>query len=429
MINPFELVFSNILFFYPDFRRIDTAHANYDQLLKIVGCAVRDRSLGQRGLLVYVHVPYCVRICRFCGYHRKRLVNADELSLYVDRLLAEIRQWARMLDGPRQAVSNVYFGGGTPTLLSSLDLFRIVETLHASFQISAQTEFDVESDLSSLRDEAKLRTFRAAGIKRISFGLQSLDCDVRKKAGIYDAEEIKDLERCCDGLRDAGYGVNCDLMFGLPGQSAQSFMSDIRTSVFDLAVDHLDLLEFFPQQGSYFGRNFSGFEDVTADQNTRKQMYVEARRYLTANGFKQHSLSDFWRDCIKPSSFKVRLYRNADILGFGASAHGMVAGCAYRNARLDEGYMNRPLDSLPLAFIRPLSPALLRTRSLVLLPKLLTFCADDVPGGITETERALLDRFVEEGRLDNTGDTYFVTETGMLCSADMMLDTLRTAAA
>jgi oxygen-independent coproporphyrinogen-3 oxidase len=429
MINPFELVFTNIVFFYPDFRRTDTADANYDQLRGIAGCALRDGTVGQRGFLVYVHIPYCTRICRFCGYHRKRLVKADELSSYVDRLLAEIRQWASMLDGPRQTVSNIYFGGGTPTLLSSRDLFRIVETLHASFRISERTEFDIESDLSSLRDEAKLRTFRAAGIKRISFGLQSLDDDVRKKAGIYDAGEVENMERCCDGLRAAGYGVNCDLMFGLPGQSAPSFLRDIRRGVSDLAAEHFDLLEFFPQQGSYFGRRFSEFADVTADRNTRKQMYVEARRYLIANGFKQHTLSDFWRDGAPPSSFKVRLYRNADILGFGASAHGMIAGCAYRNAQLDEGYMDRPADSLPLAFIRPLPAELLRTRSLVLLPKLLTFSTDDFPGGVTSAERALLGRFVEEGRLENTGDTYVVTEAGMLSSADMMLDTLRAAAA
>jgi len=119
------------------------------------------------------------------------------------------------------------------------------------------------------------------------------------------------------------------------------------------------------------------------------------------------------------------LYRNADILGLGAGSHAILANCAYRNARLDEGYLNEPWNSLPLAFIRSLPPSLLRTRSLVLLPKLLSFSEKDFPGGITERERTILRRFVRQGRLKRNKEAYRVTEAGMLNSAEMMLEVLR----
>jgi coproporphyrinogen III oxidase-like Fe-S oxidoreductase len=214
-------------------------------------------------------------------------------------------------------------------------------------------------------------------------------------------------------------------MFGLPGQSTESFLADIRKSVLDVAADHVDLLEFFPQPEAYFTRRFEEFKDLTADRNTRRRMYAEARRFLLQNGYAQHTLTDFWQARLKPSPFKTMLYRNADILGLGAGSHGILASCAYRNARMDEGYLKEPWSSRPLAFIRSLPPSLLRTRCLVLLPKLLSFGEKDFPEGLTEKEKSVLHRFGQQGFLKRKGDTYRVTEAGMLNSGEMMLEVLR----
>jgi coproporphyrinogen III oxidase-like Fe-S oxidoreductase len=421
MKNPFELVFTNILFFYPDFRSVDTVEENYQHLLQALSgdCS----HLGERGLMVYVHIPFCRHLCRFCGYHRKRLARSDTLSRYVDRLVAEIRQWSARLDG-RPPVSALYFGGGTPTVLSADDFSRLLASLRETFVLSKDTQFDIESDMAALQARENISALRAAGVKRISFGIQSLDDQVRRIAGIRQFKDGGYLTNCIDNLRNAGYSLNYDLMFGLPGQSFASFMGDIERSVHDVAADHIDILEFFPQPEAFFTRHFDRFEGLVADRKTRRVMYTEARKYLLQNGFRQHSLSDFWREGMQPSRFKSMLYRNADIIGFGAGSHGILGNCAFRNRRLDEGYMDNPGQYWPFACIRPLSPELRRTRSLILLPKLLRFSGTDFPGGMTDKEASILERFIEQKQLLRTGDAYEVTELGMLTSADMMLDIL-----
>jgi oxygen-independent coproporphyrinogen-3 oxidase len=424
MIDPFELVFTNIMFYYPAFRFKDAAEQNYGRLRERLDEAVSGGALGKRGLMIYLHIPFCRNICRFCGYHRKRLTRPEALSSYVDRLLDEVWQWSVALDGPRQTVSHLYFGGGTPTLLSAPDFLRLVDALKKAFAISDETEFDMESDVDALMDPRNLELYRTAGVKRISFGVQSFDDRVRKMAGIHHGSGSRILDQAIDCLRQADYAINYDLMFGLPGQSIDSFLRDIRKSANEIAADHLDLLEFFPQPDAYFTRQFEEFRHLTAERNTRKKMYSEAREFLLQNGFSQHTLTDFWQTRLEPSPFKTMLYRNADILGLGAFSHGILVDCAYRNARLDEGYLQQPQDSLPLAFIRLLSASLLRTRSLVLLPKLLTFCERDFPEGITAKELAVLDRWVEQGRLKKEKEAYCVTEDGMLSSAEMMLEIL-----
>jgi coproporphyrinogen III oxidase-like Fe-S oxidoreductase len=425
MMDPFELVFSNIMFYYPAFRPVDAARENYGRLRETLDAAVGGGALGKRGLMIYLHIPYCRRICRFCGYHRRRLTRPEALSAYVDRLLAEIRQWSLALDGPRRPVSLLYFGGGTPTLLPGPDFLRLVAALKNAFAVSDATEFDMESDAAALQDPGNLKLYRMAGVKRISFGVQSFDAQVRRTAGLAHGRGSGSLDRSIDCLRQAGYGINYDLMFGLPGQSADSFLQDIRRSAFDIAADHVDLLEFFPQPQAYFTRHFEEFKHSIADRDTRRRMYRDARGFLLQNGFVQHTLTDFWRARLAPSAFKTMLYRNADILGLGAGSHGVLADCAYRNARLDEGYLTPPSSSLPLAFIRHLPLPLRRTRSLVLLPKLLSFSERDFPEGAGRRERAILQRFVEQGRLERRKDGYVVTEAGMLNSGDMLLDVLR----
>ena len=425
--DPFEFVFTNIMFYYPAFRPEDDARHNYGHLQETLAKVVPRRALGRRGMMIYVHIPYCRHICRFCGYHRQRLTQPEMLTAYVDRLLDEIRQWSAALDGPNQPISHLYFGGGTPTLLSAPDFLRLVEALQKAFAITDDTEFDIESDVTTLQDLRNLALYREAGVKRISFGVQSFDDQVRRLAGIHHDRGRNPLARAIDNLRHAGYGVNYDLMFGLPGQSMSSFLRDVATSIHDIAADHVDLLEFFPQPEAYFTRRFDEFRDRIADRDTRRSMYSEARALFLQNGFAQHTLTDFWQARLKPSPFKTMLYRNADILGLGACSHGILADCAYRNNRLDEGYLDQPWGSLPLAGIRPLAPSLLRTRSLVLLPKLLHFGADDFPGGITPVERGILQRWVKQGRLACQTDTYRVTAAGMLNSAAMMLEIIRAA--
>lgn len=432
MINPLEIAFSNLVFFYPDFRPQDAVASGASprqlRLLGTINRATATGRLGERGLMVYVHIPFCRHICRFCGYHRKRLVRQDEASSYVDRLIAEIRVWSEKLAGSRRPVDVLYFGGGTPGLLTPRDFARLVDALRQAFDLTGRTEFDIESDLPSLADARRLEAWRHAGVGRVSFGVQSLDDDVRKTAGIDTFGNRAEIFAGADRLRRAGFGVHYDLMFGLPGQSVGSFLADIRATIGDLAADHVDLLEYFPQPGTWFTRRFEEYEAITARRGRRREMYAGARRLLRSDGYTQHTLTDFWREPQRPASFKAMLYGRADILGLGAGSNGIVAGVAYRNRRLEEGYVTSAADELPLAAVRPLSPSVSRTRSLVLLPKLLAFSAGDFAGAIGKTEHTLLRQFAERGYLARRGDRYRVTVAGMLHSGDMMLDVLRTRA-
>jgi oxygen-independent coproporphyrinogen-3 oxidase len=424
-LDPFAYSFTNIVFFFPDLRKRDRVTQGQPRINRDVEKAVSRRSPGSRQWMFYVHIPYCRHICYFCGYHRKRCTDPQVLDRYVDRVITELELWAQPLRGADARASVLYFGGGTPSILSPKQFQRLVSQIQNLLPVDSSTEFDVEIDLPSLNDHTMLETLKGAGVTRISFGVQSLDPVVRKTAGLDTFGDADQIRQGIENLSRLGYGANFDLMFGLPDQTLESFLYDIEQAIGPLDAEHVDLLEYFVQPDSYFARNFDAIVDRLPSKENRREMYMQASKVLRANGYRQTTMTDFWKETRKAGLFKRLLYHNGNIIGFGASAQGFIGDCAYRNARLDEGYLTQPASGSTIAYVRPLKPELLRMRSMLFFPKLMRFRLEDISVGATELEVELLQRFVDAGYLERRKKDYRVTDHGLLNSGAMLLETFR----
>ena len=227
---------------------------------------------------LYLHVPYCVQLCWYCGCHTRVANRPERLIQYRDALLAEIATVRRHI-GFRAKVSHVHWGGGTPTVLAAADFRRVAEALAEAFDLGPETEVAVEIDPRTLTDDV-VAALAAAGVRRVSFGVQDFDARVQAAINrIQPFEMTRDaIERlCAAGVRS----VNLDLIYGLPLQTVTSLRETIRLAL-SLAPDRLALFGYAhvpwmkPHQKLIREADLPGPEARWAQAETAAQMLVEA---------------------------------------------------------------------------------------------------------------------------------------------------------
>lgn len=191
-------------------------------------------------LSLYIHVPYCDRLCWFCACHTKQTNRYDPVASYVKSLIAEIAIAGKLVGG-RGEVAALHFGGGSPTLLSPEDLTAIMNTLRGEFRFSADAAISVEIDPNDITEE-KLDALASIGLTRASLGIQ--DFDERVQKAINRDQSFEDTKAVVDGLRARGVpSVNLDVLYGLPHQTLESVEATIR-KVLSLRPDRIALFGY-----------------------------------------------------------------------------------------------------------------------------------------------------------------------------------------
>lgn len=277
---------------------------------------------------LYVHVPYCVRLCWYCGCHTRVANSPDRLTQYRDALVAEIAAVRRHV-GFRAAVSHIHWGGGTPTVFSAADFARVDEALRDAFEITRDTEVAVEIDPRTLTDDT-VAGLGAAGVTRVSFGVQ--DFDARVQAAINRIQPFAQTRDAVARLRDAGVAsVNLDLIYGLPLQTVASIRETIRLTL-ELAPDRLALFGYAhvpwmkPHQKMIRDQDLPGPDARWAQAEAAAEMLVEA-------GYVPVGIDHFSRagDSLARAAAQGRVHRNfqgyttdgaGTLIGLGASAIG-----------------------------------------------------------------------------------------------------------
>ncbi len=189
---------------------------------------------------LYLHVPYCVQLCWYCGCHTRAATDYHAVARYRDALLAEIATVRRHI-GHRARVTHLHWGGGTPTVLRAEDLKAIDSGLHSAFDVASDAEIAVEIDPRSLPD-ATVAALAECGVNRVSFGVQ--DFDPRVQAAIGRIQSFETTQSAVERLRRAGVtSVNIDLIYGLPLQTEESLRRTIRQAV-DLGPDRIALFGY-----------------------------------------------------------------------------------------------------------------------------------------------------------------------------------------
>jgi len=280
---------------------------------------------------LYLHIPFCHTRCHYCDFN----TYAGMLPLrepYVKALLKEIALagiMAKHADGTPRRSRTIFFGGGTPSLLTVAQITRLLNACFASFAVDKDAEITMEANPGTL-DKEQLQGIRAAGINRLSMGAQSFDADLLQTLGrIHTPEEIT---QAVVFARAAGFtSINIDFMFGLPGQTMQQWRDTLDRAL-DLRPEHLSLYSLIIEEGTpfhtwaYEGRITPGDEDLCAD------MYEYADERLHLAGYENYEISN-WALSGHHSKHNLTYWQNLPYIGMGAGAYSTFGGRRFSNIR------------------------------------------------------------------------------------------------
>jgi oxygen-independent coproporphyrinogen III oxidase len=293
---------------------------------------------------LYVHIPFCAAICNYCNFNRG-LFDAELKARYVRAVIREIARSGGAggsggsggPGGSGGVADTIYFGGGTPSLLEPGEIADIIRACREAFAVSADAEVTLEANPETVSVD-RLAAFRAAGVNRVSFGVQSFrEDELRRLSRLHSAGRARDAVH---EARAAGFdNVSIDLMMWLPGQRLEEWLQSVDEAI-RVAPDHLSLylLEVYPNaplKDEMARQRWSQAPDDDA-----AAMYVTAMERLEAAGLQQYEISNVARPG-RRSRHNLKYWTDQEWLGFGCGAHSTRNGARWKNVSSTEEYVDR----------------------------------------------------------------------------------------
>lgn len=301
---------------------------------------------------IYVHVPFCRARCRFCAFYME-ISREDRVQTFLDGLEHELHLYARDLGLRKIPVHTIYFGGGTPTTLTSQQLIRMLTAIRHWFAVEDDAEVSIEVHPGTVSPET-LGALRQAGFARLSIGGQSFDqTELRDLGGRAFGAGVR---QAISWARVAGFtNISLDLMFGFPGQSMDSWQ---RTLDEALAVSptHLSCYAYTLEEGSPFYREAMRGRGSELDQEFQVALEERAVECLVAAGFERYEISNYCRPGYE-CRHNMRYWQVQPYLGLGPSAQSCLGQARFGNVADLEGYADfLKRGTLPLDEVMSLSP-------------------------------------------------------------------------
>ena len=279
---------------------------------------------------VYVHIPFCVSKCGYCDF--LSFSDTDELRTpYIGALINEISH-CEDLDG--LALESVFFGGGTPSLLNEKEIAAILEAITSKTDASS-AEITLEANPAS-GSFPKLASIRACGFNRLSIGLQSAQDHLLKALGrTHTLAGFLDIHETA--VRSGFTNINADIMFGLPGQTADDLNQTIDLLTC-LKIPHISAYSLTIEEATPFGKMFGEGDLKLQDEDSERGMYLQIRENLKNAGYANYEISNFahsGREC----RHNILYWTRQNYLGFGLGAHSLVNNTRRRNTRDISAYI------------------------------------------------------------------------------------------
>ena len=380
--------------------------------------------LGETGpaastLGVYIHVPFCTKRCYYCAFNTAPLDDPAVMKRYVAALLGEIELVSQVSWASAIAVGSVFFGGGTPSLLSADDMGAVLDRLRARFRIESGAEITVECNPESVTRE-KVAAYRAAGVNRVSLGVQALDDEILHRIGrLHDAAGAR---RAFDAARAAAFdNVSVDLMYGLPALDLERWIRGVE-QVLDWAPEHVSAYGLSLDAGSLWGA--TGVDGLPPEEGVVAQYWALART-AAERGFEHYEISNYARPG-RRSRHNLTYWRRAEYVAFGPGAAGFIGDVRYTNAKPTPRYCSDiERGRLPVDAHERLDGRLARGERLILGLRL----SDGVPRQWLDErlvdDPALVRRLGDwcaRGLLEDVDDRVRLTEAGFLLSDALFAD-------
>lgn len=267
-------------------------------------------------LALYIHIPWCIQKCPYCDFNSHQLKQTIPEQDYISRLLFDLEQempniWGRQL-------SSIFIGGGTPSLLSANSYDQLLSGVRALLPFQSSMEVTMEANPGSVEAD-KFRGFFEAGINRISIGVQSFDNQFLTSLGrVHDGDEAL---RAFEIARQAGFdNINLDLMFGLPQQSIEQALTDLKQAI-TLSPEHLSWYQLTLEPNTLFYHH----PPPMPDDELTAQMSEDGIKLLHQFDYLQYEVSAYSRNGKFPSRHNLNYWQFGDYLGIGAGAHGKIS--------------------------------------------------------------------------------------------------------
>src|SRR5690625_3737280 len=287
-------------------------------------------------LALYVHLPWCVHKCPYCDFNSHPLREDAPFADYTDALLADADGEAPRALG--RTVQCIFFGGGTPSLFPPEDIARLLEGLNKRLSIAADAEITLEANPGTV-EQKRFEGFRAAGVNRLSIGIQSFDpAKLQSLERIHGRDEALSAARAA---RAAGFeNVNLDLMFGLPGQSVADARADLQQAI-ELEPAHISYYQLTLEPNTTFYRR----PPVLPPEEAIAAMHAEGQALLDISGYRQYEVSAYAQPG-RRSRHNLNYWLFGDYLAIGAGAHGKISGeqgiVRYSKRRSPRRYQEQP---------------------------------------------------------------------------------------
>ena len=277
---------------------------------------------------IYIHIPFCVKKCFYCAFY-SIAANANLIADYVDALVTEIN-----LRANNEKISTIYFGGGTPSVLSIAQLQKIFSALHNNFQIDPNAEISIEVNPGTVTENF-LRGLNQLGFNRLSIGVQSFNDNLLKIIGrIHDSETAVQTVQSAKKFFN---NISVDLMFALPNQSLHDLKSSVDTAA-ALNVQHISVYGLEIEHDTKFFELQDKLNLPTDELSS--DMYDFIADYLPAQGFFHYEISNFAKKNFE-SRHNIGYWSGKKYFGFGAAAHSFVGNLRTSNISDAESYTKK----------------------------------------------------------------------------------------
>lgn len=376
-------------------------------------------GLGEHGFSVYVHVPFCTVRCGYCDfntYTAEELGSGAGRATYAEQAIAEVRLARRVLGDVDLPVSTIFFGGGTPTLLSPADLGSVVAAVGAEFGLTADAEVTAESNPDSVA-RWDLEELRAVGLTRMSFGMQSaVDHVLQVLDRTHDPLRVPHV---VDWARRAGFEqISLDLIYGTPGESLADWEASVEAAL-ACRPDHVSAYSLIVEDGTALARRVRRGELPMPDDDDLADKYLLADERLRAAGLGWYEVSNWARadtGLDQPIDQRCRhnltYWRGGDWWGVGPGAHSHVGGTRWWNVRHPAAYAERLTAGRSPAHAREVLAAEDRRVERILLEVRL---AEGLPLDVLDDAgRSAVPAVVADGLGVVDGDRLVLTQQGRL---------------
>ena len=387
---------------------------------------------------LYVHIPYCTKKCPYCDFNSYSVgvgKGAFPEASYVEALIVELSACARRDSWKNRELRSIFFGGGTPSLLSADSVFRIIDTASRFFQKTETTETSLEANPGSISESlssSKLTEFRAAGVNRLSIGAQSFSPKKLRFLGrIHSAQQT---QKAVSYARAAGFSnLSLDLMFGVEGESLSDWKIELQRAL-ELSPEHISAYALTIEPGTEFSRITKQGKTLSAGDEEVSKMLSYNLEFLPTKNFFPYEISNFSKPqhhCLHNLAY----WNEIDYLGIGAGAHSFLKTSSYCELNPDEEFAyserwsNIPGPSFYIERVQKTSQAVHRREQINLnmlktefietglrlcrglnRERLIFLCREERKDKLLKK----LDFFIEKGFADYSSSHFSLTETGLL---------------